>query len=268
MTAGQNVSLRTKIREQQPIISAMMRFPDPGIAELLAVLGFDVIVIDNEHMPFNDETIANIARACAAHGVACMIRPTDHNPRQIGRYLDMGLVGILAAHVDTAEQARSIVSAVKYPPFGKRGMMPLSRAATFGMGAPTGEYAARANDETLVICMCESRTGVENIDGILAVEGVDGVAVGPSDIANSYGMPGKSMDPKIVEIISTLEGKIFASGKLASALPKNHDEAVRAVENGYGWINAASDLSLIVESAKRLSPRDLGKLKLGKWGGQ
>lgn len=268
MNAAKPVSLRSKIREGKPIISAMMRFPEPGIAELLAVLGFDVVVIDNEHMPFNDETVANIARACAAHGVACMIRPTDHNPRQIGRYLDMGLTGILAAHVDTAEQARSIVNAVKYPPMGKRGMMPLSRAASFGLGAPTDEYAARANEETLVICMCESRTGVDNIDAVIAVEGVDGIAVGPSDVANSYGMPGKVHDPKIVEIIGELERKVFASGKLASALPKSHEEAARAIENGYGWINAASDLSLIVESAKRLAPRDLGKLKLGVWSGK
>ncbi|MBX3530693.1 MAG: hypothetical protein KF849_08800 [Rhizobiaceae bacterium] len=259
------ISLRAKIRERKPIISAMMRFPDPGIAEVMALLGFDVIVIDNEHMPFNDETIANIARACAAHGVACMIRPYDHNRRQIGRYLDMGLAGILSAHVDTADQARAIVDAVKYPPVGKRGMMPLSRAAAFGLGAPTDEYAAKANDETLVICMCESRTGVENIDAILAVPGVDGIAVGPSDIANSYGMPGKVTDPKIVQIIAGLERKIFAAGKLASALPKSHDDAVAAIGKGYGWINAASELSLILESAKRLAPRDLAGLKLGTW---
>lgn len=268
MSAGQAISLRSKIRERKPIISAMMRFSDPGLAEFMAVLGFDVLVIDNEHMPFNDETVANIARACAAHGVACMIRPTDHNPRQIGRYLDMGLAGILAAHVDTAEQARSIVNAVKYPPFGKRGMMPLSRAASFGLGVPTDEYAARANDETLVICMCESRTGVENIDAVLAVEGVDGIAIGPSDIANSYGMPGKVTDPKIVAIIAELERKIFASGKLASALTKSHEDAVKAIGEGYGWINAASELSLIMESARRLAPRDLAGMKMGTWKGQ
>jgi 4-hydroxy-2-oxoheptanedioate aldolase len=265
MSAGQIVSLRTKVRERRPIISAMMRFPDPGIAEVMAMLGFDVLVIDNEHMPFNDETVANIARACAAHGVACMIRPTDHNQRQIGRYLDMGLAGILAAHVDTAEQARSIVNAVKYPPFGTRGMMPLSRAAHFGMGLATDAYAARANDETLVICMCESRTGVENIDAILEVEGVDGIAIGPTDIANSYGMPGKVGDPMIVEIIRKLENKIFAAGKLASALPKSHDDATKAIAAGYGWINAASELSLILESARRLAPRDLAALKMGNW---
>jgi 4-hydroxy-2-oxoheptanedioate aldolase len=231
----------------------------------MALLGFDVVVVDNEHMSFNDETIADVARACAAHGVACMIRPTDHSPRHIGRYLDMGLVGILAAHVDTAEQAKSIVNAVKYPPIGTRGMMSLSRAASFGLGLPTAEYAVQANDETVIICMCESRAGVENIDAIVAVAGVDGVAIGPSDIANSYGMPGSDNDPKIVEIIRGVERKIFASGKLASALPENYDEAVRAVKNGYGWLNAASELSLIVRSAKQLAPRDLGRLMLGTW---
>lgn len=258
------MTLRDKIRSGKPIISAMMRFPDTGVAELLAALGFDVVVIDNEHMPFNDETIADIVRACAVHGVPTMIRPTDHNARQIGRLLDMGIRGILAAHVEDAAQAQSIVNAAKYPPFGTRGMMPISRASGFGLEIPTDQYAAKSNEETIVICMCESRKGVENIDGILKVEGVDGIAIGPSDIANSYGMPGKVNDPFILEIIADVERRIFASGRLVSALAKNRDEAEQAIRSGYGFINAGSDLSMIVDSARRMAPRALSAMTLGQ----
>lgn len=257
------MTLRDKIRSGRPIISAMMRFPDAGVAELLAALGFDVVVIDNEHMPFNDETIVEITRACALHGVPTMIRPTDHNGRQIGRLLDMGVKGILSAHVETAAEARAIVNAVKYPPFGTRGMMPISRASGFGLEVATEVYAAQSNEETLVICMCESRRGVENIDEILKVDGVDGIAIGPSDIANSYGMPGKVTDPKITAIIADLERRIFASGKLVSALCKNREEAERAIATGYGFINAGSDLSMIVDSARRMAPRALSAMVLG-----
>ena len=263
MDVGKIVSIKAKLREGRPVIAAMVRFPEPAIAEFLATAGFDVLIIDNEHSPFSDETIANIARACASRGAACMIRPTDHNVRAIGRFLDMGLSGILAAHVESGEQAQSIVDAVKYPPVGRRGMMPLSRAAAFGLGAPTEDYARIANEETVVTCMCETRAGVENIDAILAVEGVDGISIGPSDLANSYGMPGKINDPRIVEIIAMLRRKVIASGKFVHIQAKDHEAAVKAIADGYRWISAGSDQSLMMDSVRLLAPRELAGMKLG-----
>lgn len=249
-------TIREKINAGQPLVTVLMRFPEPSIAELIAAVGVDLITIDNEHMAFNDESIVNILRAAALHGAACMVRPADHNPKVICRLLDMGVAGILAAHVDTGDQARALVDAVKFPPLGKRGMMPISRAAGFGLHESAADYAARSNRDTVIVAMCESRTGVENIDDILAVDGIDGIAVGPSDIANSYEMPGQVQHPMIVKIIDDIRDKAFAADKLVSALVKSPEEALEAVRNGFRYINAGSDLSFIVDGAKKYSELD------------
>ena len=171
--------IKEKIKTRKPVVTSMIRLPNPALAVIMAKAGVESITIDNEHYPFTDEDITDICRAVHKEGVCCMIRVGDKNLNTIYRVMDMGLDGVLLPNVETAEEARMIVDAVKYPPMGRRGCCPITRGADYGINNPQSEYYANINQMTIVGMMIESKKGYENLDAILAVEGIDYFAIGP-----------------------------------------------------------------------------------------
>ncbi len=243
-------TVKEKLRSGKPVLSAMTRFKSPIFAEVMVKGGYDAVIIDCEHYPFDDDDIINIARAVHKVGGECYIRPSRKHFESYYRYLDMGLDGLYIANVETREEAQMAVDAAKYAPRGRRGCCPITRGADYGVRLDTAEYYRSINDRILVTIMIESKRGVENIDEILSVEGIDVVAVGPSDLSGSFGHPGVYSDD-VKEATELVYSKAKARGIACEAMVHSAEDARKALERGDLFFFLDSDLQLVTRAFRR-----------------
>ena len=192
----------------------MLADPSPDIIEILGNAGFDWVLLDNEHGHVSMESMANCARACEVSGMAPIVRPIVGTPEIIRPFMDMGAFGVQAPQVDTPEAAKVVVDAVKYPPLGLRGFFSGNRNNLYGAGMPAAEYLEHANQESLVVIMVETPTGIRNAEAIARVEGVDVVFVGAGDLSVLMGHPGQGTHPEVVAAIEIAIEGILRAGKI------------------------------------------------------
>ena len=216
--------------------------PDPQIVELIGLAGFDAAFIDMEHTTFDLHDVQAMVMAAERVGVTPIVRTPGFDPAFILRLLDMGVQGVQVPHVSSAAVAREAVKAVRYPPEGERGMAAGSRAANFGE-TPLLEHMARSNKEVLLACMIEDMEAVEQIEEIAAVDGVDLLAVGPSDLSRSLGVSGHPDHPKLVAAIDRVRAAVRNGVSVRLAIPLNHGafprNAAQLKELGVGYTNCA-----------------------------
>jgi len=190
-----------------------VNYPSPTLVELCGHIGYDWVFIDAEHGPLDLETCENMVRAAETAGIVPIIRLPYPDPTLVNRYLDTGAMGILVPHLGSARQARDFVDATKYHPAGNRGAGSRTRAADFGFERPASEYARWANSETFVMGIVEDADAIHELPGILGTPGIDGVVVGPSDLAQSLGVPGEITHPKVIAAVDEISRQVLASSK-------------------------------------------------------
>ena len=176
--------LKEKIRNGESAIGTFVKLTDPAVPELLALAGFDFFVLDTEHVAVDREQLTNIVRAADAAGITPIVRVRENQQVEILQNLDLGYAGVQVPNVDTPEQARNLVSYVKYTPLGVRGLSPSVRACDYGT-CGVQEYIDTANANTMIVSHCESKTCVENLDEVLKVDGIDVIFLGPKDLSHS-----------------------------------------------------------------------------------
>jgi len=222
-------------------------------AELLAGAGFDWLLIDAEHAPNDLQTILGQLQAIAPYPSHPIVRPPWPDAVRIKQILDLGAQTILAPMVETGEQAAEVVSATRYPPQGIRGVgSALARASGFNR---MPEYLQTANDEICVLIQIETPKGVENLDDILATEGVDGVFIGPSDLSASMGYIGNPGHPEVQKVIEESIAKIVAAGKAPGILIADQALAQRYIELGALFVGVGTDTGLLMKSSNDLAAR-------------
>ena len=195
-------------------------FADPAVVEIIAKAGFDGAFIDMEHSVFDLQTVGEMIRVADLCDITPVVRVPDENPKTILRVLDMGAQGIQVPHIAGAEGARKAVEAVRYPPIGDRGGAGSTRAAGYG-SVPWVEHMKTSNEEILLIVMTEDKQSLADIADIAAVDGVDLIALGPTDISTALGMTDPS-DPKLKQTFEELAAKVKAVGKAGVYIPVNH----------------------------------------------
>lgn len=222
-------------------------------AELLAGAGFDWLLIDAEHAPNDLQTILGQLQAIAPYPSHPIVRPPWPDAVRIKQILDLGAQTILAPMVETGEQAAEVVSATRYPPQGIRGVgSALARASGFNR---MPQYLQTANDETCVLIQIETPKGVENLDDILATEGVDGVFIGPSDLSASMGYIGNPGHPEVQKVIEESIAKIVAAGKAPGILIADQALAQRYIELGALFVGVGTDTGLLMKSSNDLAAK-------------
>ena len=222
-------------------------------AELLAGAGFDWLLIDAEHAPNDLQTILGQLQAIAPYPSHPIVRPPWPDAVRIKQILDLGAQTILAPMVETGEQAAEVVSATRYPPQGIRGVgSALARASGFNR---MPEYLQTANDEICVLIQIETPKGVENLDDILATEGVDGVFIGPSDLSASMGYIGNPGHPEVQKVIEESIAKIVAAGKAPGILIADQALAQRYIELGALFVGVGTDTGLLMKSSNDLAAK-------------
>lgn len=238
-----------KRRERRPVVGFNLRFPSPEFVEFMGCAGFDYAFIDAEHFAFNPETMQSIVRAADVTGMAAVVRIPTNDPVLILGYLETGVLGIVVPHTRTAADAEAAVKAIKYYPLGDRGVSSYTRAARYGFPLSAVEYFQQANQETVVIALVEEEEGIENIDAILQVEGVDCLDLGPGDLAMSMGLPGQSGHLRVRELIEKAKAKILASDKALAAPVGSVEAAVEALAEGAEFIEFSTN-SVLAAAAR------------------
>ena len=226
-------------------------------AELLALAGFDFFVLDTEHVAVDREQLTNIVRAADAAGITPIVRVRENQQVEILQNLDLGYAGVQVPNVDTPEQARNLVSYVKYTPLGVRGLSPSVRACDYGT-CGVQEYIDTANANTMIVSHCESKTCVENLDEVLKVDGIDVIFIGPMDLSQSYGVPGKTTDPEVKAAIDTITAKTLAAGKAVGTTAASAEAAKALMAKGVQYILLSSDEGIIVKWGKETISRIRG----------
>jgi 4-hydroxy-2-oxoheptanedioate aldolase len=224
-------------------------------AEVVADSGFDWLLLDTEHSPNEVPDILRHLQAIQRGTASAIVRPAWNDAVLIKRYLDIGAQTILVPYVQNDAEARKAVEATRYPPSGIRGVTGTGRAARYGR---IKEYLCRANDEIGVLVQVETREALAELDSIAAVEGVDGVFIGPSDLSASLGHIGNPAHPAVQEAIKDAVRRIRAAGKGAGILTGNEDEARRYIEWGYTFVAVGTDLVLLARAADGLAQRFKG----------
>jgi 2-keto-3-deoxy-L-rhamnonate aldolase RhmA len=223
-------------------------WPTPEMIQFLGIVGYDWVFIDAEHDPIAPERIWTLAQACHLAGMTPFVRVPENTPGTILRYLEAGAMGIIIPHMNTPAQARAAVDAMRYYPEGHRGAGAWSRVANFGMTQPFKEYFDEANETVWVWGLIEEIEAVNNLDEILAVEGLDVLGVGPGDLAMSLGLRGQST-PEVREMVEDTKRRIVASGKHLMTLVKTPEEAKVAVDMGSRMI--FTHIELVMSEAVR-----------------
>ena len=219
----------------------------PLVAEAVGHAGFDWGVIDMEHSPLDMMEVVHLLQALSATRMVPVVRVPWNDPVTVKRVLDAGSTTLLFPFVQTSEEARRAVAATRYPPRGGRGMASMSRASRFGTVA---NYFQTANDNIGVIVQLETRAGVEALESIADVDGVDAIFIGPADLSASMGHVGQPTHPEVMDVMSRAAQRCKALGKPVGTVANTPDVVVRYRASGFDFIAVASDLGLLMGGAQ------------------
>jgi len=230
---------------------------DPVAAEISAGAGFDWLMIDAEHSPNDLRTLLMQLQAVTGYDVSPVIRPPRGDTVLIKQYLDIGAQTILVPMVETAEQASELVQAMRYPPHGVRGVA-TARASRWGR---VDNYWKHANGETCLLVQIETIRGVSNLMDIAAVDGVDGVFIGPSDLGAALGHLGDATHPEVLEAVTASIAAVRAAGKPAGVLSVNPTLARQFRDAGASFVAVGVDTSLLAKQTKELADSFIGETR-------
>jgi 4-hydroxy-2-oxoheptanedioate aldolase len=222
----------------------------PYSTEIVAGSGFDWLLLDGEHSPNDPPTILPQLQAAAAYATTCIVRPAWNDKVLIKRYLDVGAQALLVPYVQTEEEARAAVEAVRFPLRGVRGVAGTTRAARFGR---VKDYARRAEEAICLLVQVETRLGLDNLEKIARTDGIDGVFIGPADLAAGLGHLGDMAHAEVQSAIRDAIQRIKACGKPAGILAMDEASSRRYMEWGTMFTAVGMDAAILAREADKLA---------------
>ncbi|OAV61237.1 HpcH/HpaI aldolase family protein [Enteractinococcus helveticum] len=226
---------------------------DAGIAEIVAGAGMDYLLIDAEHSPLSLESVQAQLRAIAAYDSIPVVRIPENNTTLIKQYLDLGAQSLIIPMIFTPDDARTAAAAVAYPPEGVRGIgSALARSGAWGRYP---DYLTTARETITLTIQIETAEALENLDEILAVKGIDGIFIGPSDLSASMGYTGQQNHPDVVAAAKNVIAKATAAGLFAGVNAFNPDQAQDYVDAGADFVNVGADVALLARATEQLAAK-------------
>jgi 4-hydroxy-2-oxoheptanedioate aldolase len=245
-------TFKQAIREGRTQIGLWCSLCSNVAAEVIAGAGFDWILIDTEHAPNELPMVLGQLQALVGGTAASVVRPAWNDIVLMKRLLDVGVQNLLIPYVQTPEEARAAVAATRYPPEGIRSVAVSHRANRYGR---VKDYFARANQEICVLVQIETRLALQNLEAIAAVEGVDGLFIGPSDLAAALGHLGESGHPEVRAAIEDALKRIRKAGKAPGILAPIEADARHWLSLGCLVLGLGSDVSLLARHSEELAAK-------------
>ncbi|CAM3860577.1 2-dehydro-3-deoxyglucarate aldolase [Rahnella victoriana] len=243
---------RQDLLQGKTLIGCWSALCSPITTEVLGVAGFDWLLLDGEHAPNDVTTFVPQLMALKGSRSAPVVRPQFNDPVVIKRLLDIGFYNFLIPFVETQQQAELAVASTRYPPAGIRGVSVSHRSNMFGT---VPDYFNSINDNIAVMVQIESQQGVDNLDAIAAVDGIDGIFVGPSDLAAGMGHLGNAGHPDVQAAIRHIFARAKAHGKASGILAPVEADARRYLEWGATFVAVGSDLGVFRAGTQALCDR-------------
>jgi 4-hydroxy-2-oxoheptanedioate aldolase len=240
---------KQRLASQQQI-GLWLGLADACAAEIAAVAGYDWVLIDGEHAPNDLRTTLSQLQTLAAYPTQAVVRPVVGSVHVVKQLLDIGAQTLLIPMVDHAEQAREMVRAVHYPPLGVRGVGAALARATRWNTVPN--YYQTAQDNICLLIQVESITAIQNLDEILAVEGIDGIFIGAVDLSATMGYEGNPNHPEVQKTVVNAIKRIHAAGKAAGILSTKQDVTKQYIELGVEFVAVGVDTSLLMHAMRNL----------------
>lgn len=245
-----NLSLRKRIKQGEVVFGSFVKMTDVSSTEIFGMLNYDFIIVDNEHVAMNPESIVNIIRSAENVNLDTIVRVRELTKSAMLQVLDSGATGVQVPNIDTVSEANQVVDAVKYHPIGKRGYAPSHRAAMYSLFEKQ-KYLTESNQNSLTVVHCESKECIENLDEILTVNEIDVVFIGPMDLSQAFGVPGYPEDLQVQNAFKEILEKVKASDKAIGTVATSVNEAIELMHKGYQYIAISSDQGFIIKSAKQ-----------------
>ena len=241
--------VKQKLKDGKPVFVAKTLFLEPNIVEIMGLMGYDCVWICNEHLGIAPANMANMIRAGRTSGIDCVIRTGEQSYDDFIRFLEMGANGLMIPHVKTAEQARQIVSRIKFAPLGRRGIDGVSADADFGL-IPLVDYMKVANEETFIVVQIEDVESIKHLEKITQVEGIDVVFVGAKDLSIDMGIPGQMKHSSIAEVIKRVVKACENTNTVCGTSGGTTERVKELLEMGVKYITGVSDWGLLMRGLK------------------
>jgi 4-hydroxy-2-oxoheptanedioate aldolase len=245
-------AFKQALAKQERQVGLWCGLANPIAAEILAGAGFDWIVIDGEHAPNDITTLLPQLQAMRGGTAEPVFRVPWNDMVIIKRALDVGARSLLIPFVQNAEEARKAVAAARYPPLGIRGVSVTPRANDYGR---ITNYHRNAHLDLCILVQLETKDALKEIEAVAAVDGVDGIFIGPSDLAAAFGQLGNPKEPGVQAAIKDAAQRIRAAGKSAGFLTGNPDDAEALFAMGYNFTAVGSDVGILARNAEATAAR-------------
>lgn len=252
MTA--RISLNQRLREGDALTAVFSIVPSTHVVEIIGIAGFEAVIIDLEHGPFTIDSLIPLLLAAQVRNMYPIVRVRANEPSLIGAVLDAGAAGVLVPQVTSATAAAEVVKAARFAPVGSRGTNPWVRAARYD-ASPT--WFADANRDVTILVMIEGQEGLDALADIIAVPGLDGIFLGPVDMAQSLGVGGQPEHPKVVTAIGEVVAAASAQGIATAVFAPNVVAAKRWIAQGVRVVALSEDAAIMMNAFRKLK-QDLG----------
>jgi 4-hydroxy-2-oxoheptanedioate aldolase len=241
---------KDKLSNGKPVFGPFMKSTDPAFVEAAGYAGFDFAIIDLEHGPATISDLQNLIRAALLAGIVPIVRSSDSSEISIAKPLDLGALGIQIPQVTSGKMAKDCIKAARFFPKGERGVCRFVRAANYS-SMPREEYFSKAN-EILIIVQLEGKEAILDIDNILKVEGIDIIFIGPYDLSQSLGVPGKVSHPIVIEAMNDIVSRAHALGILVGTFTDTPQAAEMWIKAGVKYISYSVDVGIYTDACSRL----------------
>ena len=245
-------SLKKRIQAGETVVGPFVIGPSTTLVETLGHAGMDFCIIDTEHGPISQETATDLVIAAQGVNVAAIIRVGENNERLILRALDIGADGVQVPQINVADDGRRVIHAAKYAPLGARGLSIFTRAGDYyaGRGA---NHTARQNDDTMVVVHIEGRQGLDNLDEIMTVEGIDVLFLGPYDISQSLGVPGEVRHPAVERALQDAAARARAQGRAVGSYARDVEMGRWLKDLGVQYLAVNVDATIYMQACEALA---------------
>ncbi len=242
--------LKTTLKDGQVVLGPFVNLASPALIEIAAFAGFDFVILDTEHAPLDVSTCEDLCRVADSVGISPIVRVRENNGPQILRALDVGAAGVQVPQICSMADAQAVVHAGKYAPLGMRGLSPYTRASWYS--AHGTKVTDRLNELSMLLVHVEGVDGLNNLDDILSVEGLDVIFLGPYDLSQSLGIPGEVTDSRVVDRMREASSRIRDAGLAVGTFADDPDAAKRWIDAGVQYVSLSVDTGMYLKVCRQM----------------
>ncbi len=240
-------ALRERLKSDRPLIATFSIIPTVEVVELVALAGFEAVILDLEHGAHGTEALGSLILAAKARGIYPLVRVRTSRSSEIGAALDAGAAGVIVPQIGSLSEAEKAVRAARFAPEGDRGANPFVRAADYSGRA---EWFAEANRDVAILLMIEGISAVLAAHEIAALPNLDGIFIGPMDMSHALGVPGDTANPKVIETIQSVIAKCKARGVTAGIFAGTPEVAKRWIGEGVTLVGVGVDTGILLTALR------------------